>query len=115
MEQYDLTSSISPFLDRHLLLPILEYLDTCIDNGVYDYSKQDVAAARLELLRPTHMVDYAIDIYKNIHDGKVPEEMQEQKQQVYQELESLRAGAKALDDLCNNKEERVRLYCLLYA
>ena len=107
MEQWDLTSSVSPYLDRHMMFPLLEYLDTCINKGLLDYSSKDVAAARLALLRPTHMVDYAIDIYKGLHDGDVPKEMEEQKAHVYQRLEELRAGCSALDKLCNNKEERV--------
>lgn len=109
MEQWDLTSSISPFLDRHMMFPLLEYLDTLIDAGKIEYDKSDVAAARLSLLRPTHMVDYAIDIYKNIHgtDANVPTEMEQQKTQVYQRLKELRAGCNVLDELCNNKEERV--------
>ena len=68
-----------------------------------------MAAARLSLLRPTHMVDYAIDIYKGIHgdSATIPKEMEEQKKQVYQRLEELRKGCKSLEDLCNNTEERV--------
>jgi len=111
MEQWDLTSSISPYLDRHMMFPLLEYLDTLIDAGTMQYSQKDVAAARLSLLRPTHMVDYAIDIYKGINGEPVPKEMEEQKKQVYQRLEELRAGCKSLDELCNNKEERVSTGC----
>ena len=116
--EWDLTSSISPYLDRHMMFPLLEYLDTLIQSGKIDYSAKDVAAARLSLLRPTHMVDYAIDIYKDIHGtATAPEEMLEQKAQVYQRLEELRAGCKSLTELCNNTQERVRPsnneYCII--
>ena len=114
MEQWDLTSQVSPNLDRHMMFPLLEYLDTLINSGLVDYSSNDVAAARLALLRPTHMVDYAIDIYTGLHNGEqAPKEMEDKKKQVYQRLEELRAGCSALDTLCNNKEERVsHLICV---
>lgn len=111
IEQWDLTSSVSPFLDRHMMFPLLEYLDSLINDGTMtSYSSKDVAAARLSLLRPTHMVDYAIDIHKEVHGGAVPKEMEDQKAQVYSELEELRKGCKILDDLAQNQDERVRAW-----
>jgi hypothetical protein len=54
------------------------------------------------------MVDYAIDIYKNLNGtDTAPEEMLQQKEKVYQRLEELRAGCKSLYDLCQNTQERV--------
>ena len=109
MELWDLTSKVSPYLDRHMMFPLLEYLDALIAEGSVRYSTQDVAAARLSLLRPTHMVDYAIDIYKTVHpDGQVPVDMQEQKTSVYQRLEDLEKGCKALHELCEKEDEKVR-------
>lgn len=112
MEQWDLTFQISPYVDRHMMFPLLEYLDILIADGTVSYSNKDVAAARLALLRPTHMVDYAMDIYKMVHpnttDEQIPEEMQEQKKRVYQRLEELEKGCKALHELCSNEEEKVR-------
>jgi len=110
MEQWDLTSKISPYLDRHMMFPLLEYLDGLIADGTVSYSTQDVAAARLALLRPTHMVDYAIDIYKTVHpDNAIPAEMEEQKTSVYQRLEELEKGCKALHELCSSEEEKAKL------
>lgn len=110
MEQWDLTSKISPYLDRHMMFPLLEYMDGLIADGTVSYSTKDVAAARLALLRPTHMVDYAIDIYKTVHpdSAAIPAEMEEQKTSVYQRLEELEKGCKALHELCSSNEEKVR-------
>lgn len=112
MEEWDLTSHVSPYLDRHMVFPLLEYLDTLISQGSSSYSSKDVAAARLSLLRPTHMVDYAMDVYKSLHGEKaeVPEEMQKQKDSVYKELEGLRGGCEVLDKLCKDEEERVSFF-----
>ena len=108
---WDLTCSISPHLDLHMMFPLLEFVDSLIDNGLIPYSSTDVAQARLALLRPTHMVDYAMDIYRELHQGtasaEVPEEMEQQKAAVYEKLEALRVGCSTLDDLCKNAEERV--------
>jgi translation initiation factor 3 subunit E len=112
IEQWDLTSRVSPYLDRHMIFPLLEYLDTLIGKKTVSYSSKDVASARLSLLRPTHMVDYAIDVYKSLEgDAPVPEEMEQQKQAVYKELEDLRKGCESLDSLCKNTEERVSSSC----
>ena len=109
MEQWDLTPQISPYLDRHMTFPLLEYLDGLIGSGTVNYESKDEAAARLALLRPTHMVDYAIDIYKGLHgaDSEIPKEMEEQKANVYKTLEDLEQGCKALHDLCGNEDEKV--------
>ena len=68
-----------------------------------------VAQARLELLKPTHMVDYAMDIYREVHGegAAIPKEMEEQKAGVFAELERLKEGAAKFDELCRNEEERV--------
>ncbi|KAG7364667.1 eIF3 subunit 6 N terminal domain containing protein [Nitzschia inconspicua] len=110
LEQWDLTSKISPFLDRHMMFPLLEYLDGLINAGTISYSSKDVAAARLALLRPTHMVDYAIDIYKSVHGetSPVPQEMEDQKAQVFKQLEELKNGCQPLADLCENPEEKAK-------
>lgn len=92
------------------MFPLLEFLDEKISSGSVSYLSKDVASARLALLRPTHMVDYAIDTYKVVHgeDASIPQEMEDQKAQVFQQLEALEKGCKPLSDLCSNQEEKVR-------
>ena len=111
---YDLTSKISPYLDLHMMFPLLEYIDTLISSGSISYSTLDVAQARLELLQPTHMVDYAMDIYREVHgeDAEIPKEMEDQKAEVFKKLEELRNAQLQLDDLCRNETLRVRVISL---
>ena len=106
---YDLTSQISPYLDLHMMFPLLEYIDSLISSGAISYNSLDVAQARLELLKPTHMVDYAMDIYREVHgeEAPIPQEMEDQKAGVFKELEELREGQASFDDLCRNEELRV--------
>lgn len=94
------------------MFPLLEFLDSLIAKGNGQFSSSDVAAARLALLKPTHMVDYAGDVYKSLNNGAVPPELEEQKQAVFKELNALREGCKVLEELCTSegkKEERVSL------
>lgn len=111
---YDLTNLISPYVDLHMMFPLLEYIDSLISSGSISYSSLDVAQARLELLKPTHMVDYAMDIYREVHgaDAAIPQEMEDQKNAVFKELEELREAQMKFDELCRNDEVRVSL-CLL--
>mmetsp|Transcript_39080 Transcript_39080/g.81772 ORF Transcript_39080/g.81772 Transcript_39080/m.81772 type:complete len:523 (+) Transcript_39080:104-1672(+) len=108
---YDLTPLISPYLDLHMMFPLLEYIDSLISAGTISYSSLDVAQARLELLKPTHMVDYAMDIYREVHgvDASIPQEMEDQKAGVFQELEELREGQMKFDELCRSEETRASL------
>eukprot|EP00559_Dactyliosolen_fragilissimus_P002746 CAMPEP_0184855858 /NCGR_PEP_ID=MMETSP0580-20130426/999_1 /TAXON_ID=1118495 /ORGANISM="Dactyliosolen fragilissimus" /LENGTH=530 /DNA_ID=CAMNT_0027350501 /DNA_START=250 /DNA_END=1842 /DNA_ORIENTATION=- len=105
---WDLTSDVSPYLDLHMMFPLLEYVDSLISTGAVDYSSSDVAAARLELLRPTHMVDYAMEIYSELHgeEAEIPEEMEIQKNKVFERLDELKNGCKAFEDLCHDEEKR---------
>lgn len=109
---YDLTSKISPYLDLHMMFPLLEYIDTLISSGFISYNSIDVAQARLELLKPTHMVDYAMDIYREVHgeDALIPQEMEDQKAEVLKQMEELRDAQITLDELCRNEELRVSVY-----
>ena len=109
---YDLTSKISPYLDLHMMFPLLEYIDSLISSGAISYNSIDVAQARLELLKPTHMVDYAMDIYREVHgmEADIPQEMEDQKVEVLKKMEELRDAQIKLDELCRNEE--VRVSCL---
>jgi len=106
---WDLTPKVSPYLDLHMMFPLLEYVDSLISSGLVPYSAQDVAAARLSLLRPTHMVDYAIDIYRELmgdvdESGPIPEEMEVQKVAVFERLEELAAGCQKFRELCGSDD-----------
>eukprot|EP00934_Nitzschia_sp_Nitz4_P006798 Nitzschia sp. Nitz4//scaffold212_size37733//24646//26299//NITZ4_007737-RA/size37733-snap-gene-0.78-mRNA-1//1//CDS//3329542034//6788//frame0 len=111
MEQWDLTSKISPYLDRHMMFPLLEYMHGQIADGTFAYKSEDVAAARLALLRPTHLVDYAFDMYKMVHPDatELPKDLAEQKDNVFKRLAELEKGCEPLMTLIANEEEKSKL------
>ncbi len=55
------------------------------------------------------MVDYAMDIYREIHgeEAEIPQEMEDQKREVFKQMEVLREGQMAFDDLSRDEELRV--------
>ena len=69
MAKFDLTARVAPFLDRHLVFPLLEFLQ---DKQIY--RDDEILKAKIELLAKTNMVDYAMDIHKSLyHTEDVPQ------------------------------------------
>ena len=84
--KYDLTSTLSKYLDLHMMFPLLEFVD---GNELLGYNPADIQRARLALVRPTNMVDYAIEIYMDVEKtDKVPPEMESQKATVHAQIDA---------------------------
>lgn len=62
MAQYELSATLSKYLDRHLIFPLLEFLQ---DKGIYN--EEDIMKSKIALLQKTNMVDFAMDIYKELY------------------------------------------------
>ncbi len=92
MREYDLTPKLSEYLDLHLILPLLDFLENC-----QIYPADEVKGARLEIIQPTNMLDYAIEIYKELHEGeKAPAELEERRDLVFTRLDVLKEEAHGL-------------------
>ncbi|GAB2267180.1 Eukaryotic translation initiation factor 3 subunit E [Dionaea muscipula] len=90
--KYDLTSTMAPNLDRHLVFPLLEFLQ---ERGLYP--EEELFKAKIELLNKTNMVDYAMDIHKSLyHTDDVPQEMVERRVEVVARLKALEESAAPL-------------------
>lgn len=59
---YDLSRKMAPFFDIHIMLFIFNWLEK-----TNMYGPNEIAKARLELLRHTNMIGYAIDVYKELN------------------------------------------------
>ncbi|KAG5180520.1 eukaryotic translation initiation factor eIF3 e subunit [Tribonema minus] len=89
---HDLTRTISEYLDLHLMFPLLDFVEM---NNMYDSA--GVSQARLDLLEPTNMVDYAMEVYQNLHNGAAaPKEMVVRRDKVFARLEELKEAASRL-------------------
>jgi hypothetical protein len=68
MAEYDLTKTAIPYLDRHLAFPLLAHL---VDTNIFPV--EHVHAAQYELAKGTNMVDYAVNLFEQLHpDGDIP-------------------------------------------
>ncbi|KAG0487890.1 hypothetical protein HPP92_006701 [Vanilla planifolia] len=92
MAMHDLTSSIAPHLDRHLVFPLLEFLQ---ERQLY--ADDEILKAKIDLLSQMNMVDYAMDIHKTLYrTEEVPKEMMDRRAEVVGRLKSLEEAAAPL-------------------
>lgn len=69
MAEYDLTKTVIPYCDRHLVFPLLAHL---VENELFP--NEEVQAAQYELAKETNMVDYAVSLFQQLHpDEEIPE------------------------------------------
>ncbi|XXG41352.1 hypothetical protein AAC387_Pa01g1830 [Persea americana] len=98
MASYDLTRRIAPHLDRHLVFPLLEFLQER-----QFYGDDEILKAKIELLSKTNMVDYAMDIHKSLyHTEEVPQDMVDRRVEVVGRLKSLEESAAPLISFLQN-------------
>jgi translation initiation factor 3 subunit E len=95
MAKWELTSQLSPYLDRHLVIPLLEFHTV---NGMYDAT--DLSKGKLTLLANTSMVDYCIEEHTKLYPNEpVPQEMKDKRKAVVEEFRSLQEETKPLLDI----------------
>ena len=98
MAQYELSPVLSKYLDRHLIFPLLEFLQ---EKGIYD--ETDILRSKLALLDKTNMVDFAMDIYKALNDtDDVPPEMKDHRSQVVSRLRQLQGDTEKIISCLQN-------------
>lgn len=98
MVTHDLTPRIAPHLDRHLVFPLLEFLQ---ERQLYP--DEQILKSKIELLNKTNMVDYAMDIHKNLyHTEDVPQDMVERRAEVVARLKALEESAAPLVGFLQN-------------
>jgi len=86
MADWDLTSTMAPYLDRHLVFALFDFLDTSTELFV----TEDLMKAKFALLEETSMVDSSIDIHATLHpDEDTPKELLEKRDDVLKTWEKL--------------------------
>jgi translation initiation factor 3 subunit E len=98
--EYDLSPQINPFLDPHLMIPILDFVE-----GAKMYSDTSMKMGKLKLLESTNMVDFALDIWRGLNpDEEVPEEMLEKRDDVLARMVELKEAAAPALLVVDNEE-----------
>ncbi|GAA98012.1 uncharacterized protein L969DRAFT_46793 [Mixia osmundae IAM 14324] len=112
----DLTLKILPNLDRHLALPLLDFLDghsedttngttNGDDEDVPHYDHADILKAKIDLLRPTKMVTYSENLEKELGQTTMSEEEYRQREAaVLKELEEYEKEASGVMDIISNPQ-----------
>ena len=66
--EHDLTKKMAMYLDRHLIFPLLDFL-----NAKDIWPQAQLTDAKLSLLSKTNMIDYYAEIYKSAKDQEIPQ------------------------------------------
>lgn len=82
--KHDLTSKLTPFMDKHLIFPILVFVK---ELGIYN--EDDIARAELHLLKDTFMIDFALDKYVELGEAQ-PESLTAKREDVIEQLANAR-------------------------
>ncbi|OSD07633.1 eukaryotic translation initiation factor 3 subunit 6 [Trametes coccinea BRFM310] len=100
MAEYDLTKTVIPHCDRHLVFPLLAHL---AENEIFPV--EQVQAAQYELAKETNMVDYAVSLFQQLHpDQEVPAEFAEKREKAVSTNEQLQQEAQAVLDVIEKPE-----------
>ncbi|KAF8610410.1 eukaryotic translation initiation factor 3, subunit 6 [Ceratobasidium sp. AG-I] len=97
---YDLTQKLIPFLDRHLVLPLLAHLA----EGEL-FPAEQIARAQYELVKETNMLDYAASLFESAYpDDEVPSIFAAKREKAISESERLQQEAQFVLDVIEKPE-----------
>lgn len=101
MAQWDLSSKIVPYLDRHLVIPLLEFLSV-----KEFYSETDLLKAKLDVLSKTNMVDFVMDIHQILypHQDEPLAKLREKRQKVIETFDRLQNEAEPVVKMFTNSD-----------
>ncbi|XP_054288816.1 eukaryotic translation initiation factor 3 subunit E-like [Macrosteles quadrilineatus] len=103
MAKYDLTSQLAPYLDRHLVFPLLEFL-----SAKKIYNENEILQTKLNILNKTNMVDYILEIRQQLNlteDESEPiNALQKKREHVLEQLQQLQSEAQVVIGIMNNEE-----------
>ncbi|CAO3628723.1 unnamed protein product [Cunninghamella blakesleeana] len=85
--QHDLTMRMIPFLDCHLIFPLIEFAE---DHEVYD--AEDLIKAKYNLFKDSNMVNFILEQYQKLNKTEdVPKEFTDKREKVLAKLEDMQA------------------------
>lgn len=100
IKKYDLTEKIMPFLDRHLIFPLIESLAS---KGLYD--EQEILELKYDLLKDTNMTDYIGDLWMQLNNSDdVSEELANKRQKVMDTLQNFEQNTSRVLEVLEDPE-----------
>jgi len=102
---YDITKKLSPYLDLHMMIAILDWVSK---QGMY--GPKSVLGAQFNLAKDTAMVDYAIDMYKTLHNTTdVPQDLTDKRAAVMERYEQMTQDSSPILAILDNHDAVVEL------
>jgi translation initiation factor 3 subunit E len=105
LDQYDLTRKMAPFLDRHLLLNLVNFL---AKEAGHVYNQRDLTSAELKLVLTTGFIDCAADCYTSLGED-VPDSLEERKQRVLDEVTEASQNSLGLLQILEDQDQMNKL------
>ncbi|ODQ65360.1 eukaryotic translation initiation factor 3 subunit E [Nadsonia fulvescens var. elongata DSM 6958] len=100
IKQYDLTSKIIPFLDRHLMYPLLDFYS---NKGIYD--QKVIQQMIYDLFRDVNMADFTESMWKKLNEGnQVPEEFATKKTEILETIIKYEEETAKIREVLKNPE-----------
>ena len=97
--QYDLLAKMIPYLDRHLVFPLLEF-----SSGQDDESSKEATRAKYELLKHTNMTDYVANLWQDIHNSdSIPEEFIKKREEVLSTMQFYQEKSSKITELLQDE------------
>ncbi|KAJ5541311.1 Eukaryotic translation initiation factor 3 subunit E [Penicillium frequentans] len=95
----DLLPRLIPYLDRHLVFPLLEF------SAGNDEEDSEVIRAKYELLKHTNMTDYVANLWKEINNSdSIPEEFVKKREEVLAKLQHYESQVEKITELLQDEE-----------
>lgn len=98
--EYDLLPKLLPHLDRHLIYPVLEFME-----GQDDQDPMEIKKMKFSLLKETNMTDFVSELDMEIKgSSEAAQEYVEKREQVIKRREELEQATAKLSALLENPE-----------
>lgn len=96
MAKYDITFIMLKYLDRHISLQILDFLDERLL-----YNRRDILLGKLQLVSTTKMVDYNAEKHKDVYGWADDKGTKQKRDQVLKEIHDLKRECQPLLGILN--------------
>lgn len=100
--EYDLTRRMMPYLDLHLIFPLLEFLSI-----KEMYPPRQLLQAKYDLVSQTSMTDYTSNLWQELHQGETggpPAEFAQKREAILQRLGELETQSARVTKLLENPD-----------
>ncbi|GAD99024.1 eukaryotic translation initiation factor 3 subunit EifCe, putative [Paecilomyces variotii No. 5] len=93
-KEYDLLPKLIPYLDRHLVFPLLEFISGQEDEN------NEITRAKYELLKHTNMTDYVANLWQEINNSdNIPDEFVKKREEVLAKLQQYQEDSTKITEL----------------